>query len=104
MNRRNESEGLRSDRSKQKKAPPPHSAPKRPTHWSGVADWYDRLVGDEGSEYQREVIIPGVMRMLGIKDRSERTAMRVLDLACGQGVLCRKLTNAGCQVVGIDAA
>jgi 2-polyprenyl-3-methyl-5-hydroxy-6-metoxy-1,4-benzoquinol methylase len=77
-----------------------------------VAEWYDALVGDEGSEYQREVILPGIMRMLKIENRKSKTekgesgleGIKVLDLACGQGVLCRKLAAAGCDVVGIDAA
>ncbi|MCL2639423.1 MAG: class I SAM-dependent methyltransferase [Phycisphaerales bacterium] len=77
--------------------------PQRPkpkqTHWANVADWYDQLVGDEGSEYHQHVILPGILRMLDLKGKE-----RVLDLACGQGVLCRKLAAAGCEVVGVDAA
>ncbi len=73
------------------------------THWGEVAEWYDTLVGDEGSEYHREVILPGILRMLGIKgERAE--GLRVLDLACGQGVLARKLAAMGTRVTGVDAA
>ncbi|HVS69967.1 MAG TPA: class I SAM-dependent methyltransferase [Phycisphaerae bacterium] len=79
-------------------------AGERPTHWGEVADWYDALVGDEGSEYHREVIMPGVLRMLGL-GRGERREMRILDLACGQGVLARKLAGIeGVHVTGIDGA
>ncbi len=81
------------------------------TDWGKVADWYDELVGDLGSEYHREVIIPGVLRMLELKQGhgggtgAEKPAPRkILDLACGQGVLCRKLATMGHVVVGIDAA
>ena len=56
------------------------------TDWGDVADWYDDLVGDSGSEYHREVVVPGVLRLLDI-----RAGEKVIDLACGQGVLCRIL-------------
>jgi 2-polyprenyl-3-methyl-5-hydroxy-6-metoxy-1,4-benzoquinol methylase len=107
---------------------PPHStnplAGKKPaartegrfTHWGEVAEWYDTLVGDEGSEYQREIILPGILRLLQTKPSSDvptRVEMRdaklkaplmILDLACGQGVLCRKLAALGHEVTGVDAA
>ncbi|HEV8292759.1 MAG TPA: hypothetical protein VGP94_12585, partial [Tepidisphaeraceae bacterium] len=57
-----------------------------PTDWGRVAEWYDDLVGEEGSEFQREVIFPGVLRMLAL-----RPVEKVLDLACGQGAFCRLL-------------
>lgn len=69
------------------------------TDWSDVAGWYDTLVGDEGSEYQQHVVHPGVLRLLGdVKNK------RVLDVACGQGVLCRQMQSRGATVVGVDAA
>jgi SAM-dependent methyltransferase len=73
------------------------------THWGEVAGWYDELVGDSGSEYHREVILPGVLRVLELKEGSGK-GLSVLDLACGQGVLCRRLAQMGCRVVGVDAA
>ena len=86
-----------------KTTPPP--APRRPeeTHWGDVALWYDKHVGDEGSEYHREVILPGVLRLLNL-DKITSGKPRLLDIACGQGVLCRALAKEGCQVVGLDAA
>lgn len=71
----------------------------RPTDWSQVADWYDQLVGDEGSEFHREVVLPGALKLLAVKEREQ-----VLDVACGQGVLCRLLHAAKAKVTGIDAA
>jgi hypothetical protein len=29
--------------------------------WDQVAQWYDQLVGDEGSDYHKNVIVPAVM-------------------------------------------
>jgi 2-polyprenyl-3-methyl-5-hydroxy-6-metoxy-1,4-benzoquinol methylase len=92
----------------------------KPTHWAEVADWYDDLVGDEGSEYHREVILPGILRLLEPTQKSPHSStpkskiqnpklkinspLHILDLACGQGVLCRKLAALGHQLIGIDAA
>ena len=69
------------------------------TDWAGVAEWYDDLVGGEGSEYHRAVVHPGVLRLLG-----DVVGRRVLDVACGQGALCRLLSERGANVVGVDAA
>lgn len=74
-------------------------SPPAATHWGEVASWYDHLVGDDGSEYHRRVVLPGVMRML-----APGPADIALDIACGQGVLCRKLSEKGAMVVGVDAS
>lgn len=74
--------------------------PKVPnTHWGEVADWYDQFVGEEGSEYHREVIFPGILRLLDIQPGDS-----VVDVACGQGVLCRVLKDKGYKATGVDAA
>ncbi len=80
---------------------PQHLARKETTttDWSDVADWYDELVGESGSEYHREVVLPGVVRLLGLA-----AGEMALDVACGQGVLCRLLHAKGVQAVGVDAA
>jgi SAM-dependent methyltransferase len=67
--------------------------------WQPVAGWYDALVGARGSEYQQEVVIPRTLRLL-----EAQAGERVLDVACGQGVLCRALAERGVQVTGVDAA
>jgi ubiquinone/menaquinone biosynthesis C-methylase UbiE len=69
------------------------------TDWNGVANWYDDLVGDNGSEFHREVVIPGTLRLLAAARGDP-----VLDVACGQGVLCRALAANGIEATGIDAA
>ena len=83
-------------------APPHGPAGGRPlrTEWSGeVADWYDRLVGDEGSQYHRHVVHPGVLRLL-----APQPGEAIVDVACGQGALARLLTDRGAEVTGVDAA
>lgn len=79
------------------KSSPPSPGPQ--THWGEVADWYDRLVGDEGSEYQQKVVHPGVLRLL-----QPQRGEAVVDIACGQGALCRVLHDRGADVTGVDAA
>ncbi len=76
---------------------PPPAAP--PTDWTEAADWYDQLVGDEGSEYHKHVVLPGAMRMLALK-----AGDRALDIACGQGVLCRLMATHGIWATGVDAS
>jgi ubiquinone/menaquinone biosynthesis C-methylase UbiE len=69
------------------------------TDWNKVADWYDQLVGESGSEYHQHVVLPGALRLL-----APQTGQRIADLACGQGVLCRLLAAQGVHATGIDAA
>lgn len=67
--------------------------------WNHVADWYDELIERRRSDHHDEVVHPGVVRMLG-----EVAGARVLDVACGNGELCRELTEGGAEVVGVDAS
>lgn len=85
--------------SSDKKSPNQSQDHQPPTDWGDVAEWYDRLVGDEGSEFHREVVLPGALRLLNAQ-RDES----VIDIACGQGVLCRALNDRGVKVTGVDAA
>jgi len=82
--------------------PPPRklaAAPNPTTDWNNVADWYDQFVGESGSEYHREVVLPGVVRLLNPKPGE-----RMIDIACGQGVLARLLHERGVEMTGVDAA
>ncbi|MCC6678811.1 MAG: methyltransferase domain-containing protein [Phycisphaerales bacterium] len=91
-------------------APPPLSADEErrragelsrlpDTSWDHVAAWYDKLVGEGKSDHHENVIIPGTMRLV----RPER-GMRLLDVACGEGVLGRRLSELGVGIVGVDAS
>ena len=72
---------------------------KHDTSWNEVSGWYDRLVGESGSDYHQQVIIPGACRMLDPKKGE-----KILDVGCGQGVFARKLAERGAEVTGIDAS
>lgn len=68
--------------------------------WDPVADWYDKLVGESGSDYHRNVILPAALRML-----APQPGESVIDFCCGQGVLVRPLLDAGIgNFTGVDAS
>lgn len=69
------------------------------TAWDQAARWYDALVGTYGSDFQKDIIMPGVFKLLDLKRGS-----RVLDLACGQGVFSRYLLAKGMKVEGLDVS
>ncbi len=56
------------------------------TDWESVEKWYGSLVGKEGHYYHKHVILPNLTPLLGLKEGA-----RLLDLACGQGVLAKHL-------------
>lgn len=84
-------------------APPPASkrkpAPAAPAGWDHVAPWYEHLVSQRRSDYHEELILPGVLRLL-----AAQKGRRVLDVACGEGMLCRRLAEMGVACVGVDAS
>ncbi len=80
-------------------APPPRPAPRHETSWENVAAWYDALIDETRSDHYRDVILPGALRLL-----DPAPGQRLLDVACGQGVLCRRLAALGVHTLGIDAS
>jgi RluA family pseudouridine synthase len=69
------------------------------TSWDRVAQWYDDLLSEKKNDHYEDVIMPGTLRLLRPAE-----GMRVLDVACGQGVLARRLGTIGVHVTGVDAA
>ena len=68
--------------------------------WDQAAAWYDSLVGDKGNDYQKTIILPGALRLLGLQKEDT-----VLDLACGQGVFSRYLVSKGIiHVEGLETS
>jgi len=82
------------------KGRPPRGGPPPTGGWDHVAAWYDKLVGDEGTDYHRHVILPAVLRLL-----EPRPGERIFDLCCGQGVLARLLLERDVGfVLAVDAS
>ncbi len=66
------------------------------TSWGNVASWYDDVVEREGS-YQRDLILPNLLRLLDIKKGDN-----IADIACGQGFFSREFAKGGALVSGFD--
>lgn len=71
---------------------------KNNTSWQKVSKWYGSIVGEKGHFYHQKLIIPRTLKLLGLK-----AGDRLLDVACGQGVLSRRLFET-VKYVGIDAS
>lgn len=71
---------------------------KRETSWGSVSKWYGGIVGEKGHFFHQTLVIPGALRLLDIKNGD-----RILDVACGQGVLARRLPGE-VSYTGVDMA
>ncbi len=67
------------------------------TSWGKVAEWYDDMLETEAGTYQKEVILPNLLRMLDIQQGEP-----VLEIGCGQGLFTRAFAEAGAKAVGAD--
>jgi|GEM_PF-169745 len=69
------------------------------TAWEAQAGWYDRHQKSGGDDFYQELILPAVSLQL----QAEKGA-RILDVACGQGVVGRHLAESGIHTLGVDAS
>lgn len=54
--------------------------------WEQSQKWYHDLVGPQGHYYHTHLVLPNTLRLLNLNFNSS-----LLDIACGQGVLCRAI-------------
>ncbi len=72
---------------------------KKDTSWGKVAGWYDELLENKDGTYQKDVILPNLMRLA-----NPQKGEKIIDIACGQGFFSRALDEAGASVTGADIA
>lgn len=70
---------------------------KTNTSWGKVAGWYDEMLEEKDNTYQKNIILPNILRLMNIMKNES-----VLDLACGTGFFAREFFRMGGKVTGID--
>ena len=69
------------------------------TGYDEIAGWYDEAVRSGPLAPFHEWSIPIVLDLAG-----EVRGRRVCDLACGQGIVSRRLADGGAEVIGVDVS
>jgi len=67
------------------------------TSWGPVAGWYDDMVENFEDSYQKNVLLPNLLRLV-----DPRKDLTVLDLACGQGYFTNAFAQNGAKAIGCD--
>lgn len=62
--------------------------------YDAIAEWYDVNVGGPLHE---EVVLPSMLELVG-----DVAGLRLVDVACGQGIITRELAKHGASVTGVD--
>ncbi|MBU6141609.1 methyltransferase domain-containing protein [Patescibacteria group bacterium] len=73
--------------------------PKARTSWGDVSEWYDTLLEETPGTYQKEVILPELLRLMELNSGTV-----VADIACGQGFFSRAFAQKSARVVAADIA
>ncbi len=67
------------------------------TSWGVVAEWYDELMEQSLDSFQKNVLMPNLIRII-----EPKKGMAILDVACGQGYFSRAFASNGAKVIGCD--
>ena len=65
--------------------------------WNTKAAFWDELHGDQGNVFHQRLVNPAVERLLELQ-----SGERILDVACGSGVMARHLASMGAHVTAVD--
>lgn len=72
--------------------------------WQKVAPWYNKITeSGRGHYYHQHVVIPGVLKLLDLNPKSLILNPKLLDIACGNGVLAQSLPK-NIEYLGVDIA
>lgn len=71
--------------------------PEEEPLYDAIAEWYDRSVREGVLLTANRILTDTVLELLG-----DLRGCRVCDIACGQGIMARRLAEAGAQVMGVD--
>jgi SAM-dependent methyltransferase len=77
--------------------PTEHSKSAARAQWDEKAAFWDRLHGQEGNGFHRSIVEPTVQRLLELAPGE-----RVVDAACGNGTMARRLAAWGAEVTAFD--
>ena len=76
----------------------------RSTSWQKVAPWYSKITEHgQGHYFHQHIIIPKVIRLLSLDSSLRSSHLRILDFACGNGVLAKYIPK-NVEYLGIDIA
>lgn len=67
------------------------------TSWGKVANWYDNLLENNEDSYQKQLILPNLLRLVEAKKGET-----IVDLACGQGFFAGEFARLAAKVIGVD--
>ena len=72
--------------------------------WDANADVWDARMADEGNDFVNLLQWPAIQRMMKADEwsREMERPMRILDVACGNGIISRRLGGLGATVVACD--
>jgi ubiquinone/menaquinone biosynthesis C-methylase UbiE len=67
--------------------------------WDRMAAWWDQKQGEDGDRWHSLLIEPAFERVIG-----KVGGLRVLEIACGNGRLARRMARRGAKVTAVDAS
>jgi len=65
--------------------------------WNDIAKEYDARMNDDGNDFHQKLIRPDTVRFL-----NPQCGERIIDIACGNGIFERYLSELGVNVVAFD--
>lgn len=66
--------------------------------WETLSEWWDDDIND-GDPFHRHLIFPNILKLIDFS-----TKPNVLDIACGNGTLTRRMSALGANALGVDVS